>query len=139
MKSVFFSKQKEVNEIFFDITINLKCPLLEASQYCVALSEITGRIQSKDERKKTPLYLCCDICEDSNVMDVKMPVLRQIIRSQGGNITNTLNSKFWMNIVRDEITQIRLYISDIYGELQPLSNCLLNGTLLFTKNEETYN
>ena len=135
MKSVFFSKQKPDDELFFDITINLNCPI-EVPNNSLALGELNGRIQSKNERRRTPLYLCCDLCEDSNVMNTKMPVLRQIIRAQGGNISNPVQNLIWCNIVRDHITSIRLYISDV-GELEPLSNCLLNGTLIFS-NEESY-
>ena len=65
-----------------------------------------------------------------------MPVLRQIIRSQGGNITSTLNNMIWLKVNRSTVKRIRLYIADINRELQSLSNCLLNGTLL-SKNEET--
>ena len=136
MKSVFFSKQKSDDDLFFDITINLNCPL-NVPNHCLALGELSGRIQSKNERRRTPLYLCCDLCEDSNVMNAKMPVLRQVIRSQGGNISNPVQNLIWCKLVRDHITTIRLYISDVDGELQPLSNCLLNGTLIF-KNEKTY-
>ena len=137
MKSVFFSKQKTDEEDFFDITLNLNCPI-NVTGHILALAELNGRVQAKAERRRTPLYLCCDLCEDSNVMNVKMPVLRQIIRSQGGNISNPVNVLIWNKIVRDRIQSIRLYISDINGELQPLSNCLLNGTLIF-RNEKTYN
>ena len=70
-------------------------------------------------------------------MNTKMPVLRQIIRAQGGNISNPVQNLIWCNIVREHISSIRLYISDVEGELQPLSNYLLNGTLIFS-NEETY-
>ena len=130
MNPVFFSKQKLPEEDFFDITLELNCPL-EVRNKFVGLVELQGRIQSKDEKKKTPLYLCCDTCEDSNVFKVKMPVIRQVIRSQGGNITNTLTNVIWIKVNRETIKRIRLYIADINGELQPLSNCLLNGTLVF--------
>lgn len=137
MKSIFFSKQKLPEENFFDITIELNCPL-EIPDHLIALAELTGRVQSKDERKKTPLYLCCDVCEESNVQKIRMPVIRQIIRSQGGNITNSLNNLIWLKVNRTDLKRIRLYIADINGGLQSLSNCLLNGTLIF-KHEETYN
>ena len=137
MKSIFFSKQKNDNETFFDITLNLNC-LLNVAGHCLALAELSGRIQSKNERRRTPLYLCCDVCEDSNVMNVKMPVLRQIIRAQGGNISNPVNNLIWFKIIREEIRSIQLYISDVEGELQPLSNCLLNGTLIFSHEETNY-
>ena len=136
MKCVYFSKQKQTDEAYFDINLKLKCPI-EVENHIVALGELTGQIQSKDEKRKTPLYLCCDICEESNVLNSKMPVIRQIIRSQGGNITSTLNNLFWLKVSQGFIKRIRLYIADINGDLQPLSNCLLNGALIF-QHEETY-
>ena len=114
----------------------MKCPI-DVENHIVAWGELTGRIQSKDEKKKTPLYLCCDICEESNVLNSKMPVIRQIIRSQGGNITSTLNNLFWLKVSWGFIKRIKLHIADINGDLQQLSNCLLNGALIF-QHEETY-
>ena len=78
------------------------------------------------------------MCEDSNVANVKMPVLRQIMRSQGGNISSSLNNIFWIEVTRNIIKSLQLYIADVEGKLQPLSNCSLNGTLIF-KNVETNN
>ena len=135
MKSVYFSKQIVLEDKYFYITLELNC-YIEVYNHVIGLGELTGQVQSKNERKKTPLYLCCDVCDESNVQDMKMPVLRQIIRSQGGNITSTLNNMIWLKVNRSTVKRIRLYIADINGELQSLSNCLLNGTLLF-KNEET--
>lgn len=136
MKSIFFSKQKNQNELYLDLTIELNCAI-DVTDHVIGLAELTGRIQSKDERRKTPLYLCCDLCEESNVLNVKMPVIKQVIRSQGGNISNTSNNIIWFKINRDQVKRLRLYIADINGDLQTLTNCLLNGTLVF-KHEETY-
>ena len=134
MKLILFSKQKDPKENYFDLTIELNCPL-QISNHVIALAELTGRVQAKDDKKKTPLYLCCDLCEDSNVFNIKMPVIRQILRSQGGNISNTLNNMVWVKVNRENIKRIRLYIADINGELQTLTNCLLNGTLVL-KHED---
>ena len=135
MKTFYFSKQKKPSETYFDYTIDLKCPL-DLLNYEVGLIDLTGRVQAKDKKKKTPLYLCCDICEESNVLNSSMPVIRQILRGQGGNITNNMNNVVWLKMTRNSIYKIRLYIADVYGNLQSLSNCLLNGTLAF-KHEET--
>ena len=132
MKSILFSKQKEQGESTFDLTLELNCPI-DVTDHILGLFELTGRIQAKDEKKKTPLYLCCDLCEESNVQNVKMPVIRQIFRSQGGNINNVLYNIIWYKINRNHVKRIRLYIADINGDIQALSNCLLNGTLVFKK------
>ena len=112
----------------------MNCPL-ELSENEVGLLDLTGRIQSRDEKKKS-LYLCCDICEESNVSDTVMPIIRQIFCSQGGTVSNNLNHVMWIKLTRYSISKIRLYIADVSGNLQPLANCNLNGTLGF-KNEET--
>ena len=137
MKTIYFSKQKKTNENYLDHTIELNCPL-ELCNHEIGLIDLTGRVQSKDEKKKTPLYLCCDICEESNVMNSSMPVIRQIMRGQAGNITNNMTNIIWLKVTRNFISKIRLYIADVDGNLQSLSNCLLNGTLGF-KHEETHN
>ena len=46
MKSVFFSKQKTDKEDFFDITLNLNCPINVTGQI-LALAELNGRVQAK--------------------------------------------------------------------------------------------
>ena len=138
MKFFSFTKKKEPNDIYYDYTFDLKCPIELSEEEEVGLLDLTGRIQSKDERKKTPLYLCCDICEESNVSDTVMPIVRQIFRTQGGTISNNMNHVMWIKLTRHSISQIRLYIADVSGNLQPLANCQLNGTLGF-KNEKTYN
>ena len=137
MKTIYFSKQKKGNEIYFDHTIELNCPL-ELYDHEVGLIDLTGRVQAKDEKRKTPLYLCCDICEESNVMNSSMPVIRQIMRGQAGNITNNMNNVIWMKMTRHSMHNIRIYIADVDGNLQSLANCLLNGTLGF-KHAQTNN
>ena len=133
MKFFLFSKQKQPNDIYFDYTFDLNCPL-ELSENVVGLINLTGHVQSRDERRKSPLYLCCDICEESNVSNTVMPIIRQIFRSQGGTISNNINHVMWIKITRNSVSKIRLYIADVTGNLQPLANCHLNGTLGF-KNE----
>ena len=105
MKLVLFSKQKLQQETFFDITLDLTCPV-DITNNVIGLGELTGHVQAKDERRKTPLYLCCDVCEDSNVENIKMPVLRQIMRSQGGNISSSLNNIFWIEVTRNIVKSL---------------------------------
>ena len=57
--------------------------------------------------------------------------LRQIFRTQGGTISNNMNKVMWIKLTRYSITKIRLYVADVAGNLQPLANCTLNGTLSF--------
>ena len=136
MKIFFFTRKKELNDIYFDYTFDLNCPL-ELSENVVGLLDLTGCIQSRDEQRKSPLYLCCDICEESNVSNTVMSIIRQIYRTQGGTISNNINHIMWIKLTRHSISKIRLYIADVSGNLQPLANCNLSGAQGF-KNEETY-
>ena len=134
MKIFFLQENTEHNDIYFDYTFDLNCPL-ELSENVVGLLDLTGCIQSRDERRKSPLYLCCDICEESNVSNTVMPIIQQIYRTQGGTISNNINHI--IKLTRHSISKIRLYIVDVSGNLQPLANCNLSSALGF-KNEETY-
>ena len=55
MKLVLFSKQKLQQETFFDVTLDFTCPV-DITNNVIGLGELTGRVQAKDERRKTPLY-----------------------------------------------------------------------------------
>ena len=52
---------------------------LEVESYGCGVTEITGKVQNGFNY---PLYLCCDICEESTVGNIKIPVLRFINRNQ---------------------------------------------------------
>ena len=55
MKSVYFSKQIVPEDKYFDITLELNC-YIEVHNHVIGLGELTGQVQSKNERKKL-LYI----------------------------------------------------------------------------------
>ena len=56
------------------------------------------------------LYLCSDIVEESDVGNIKMPVLRSLKRKNG--IPAEINNVIWLHVMRPSISKIRLYIAD---------------------------
>ena len=75
------------------------------------------------------LYLCSDIVEESDVGNIKMPVLRYLKRKNG--IPVEINNVIWLNVMRPSISRIRLYIADETGKILSLPKNTLNCTLLF--------
>ena len=60
-----------------------------------------------------PLYLCCNICEESTVGNIKIPVLRYLnINLQNEIINKSTDHVIWLRVIRPKITSIRLYIAD---------------------------
>ena len=75
------------------------------------------------------LYLCSDIVEESDVRNIKMPVLRSLKRKNG--IPTEINNVIWLRSMRPLISRIRLYIADETGKVFLLPKNTLNCTLLF--------
>ena len=75
------------------------------------------------------LYLCSDIVEESDVGNIKMPVLRSLKRKNG--IPVEINNVVWLRVKRPSISRIRLYIADDRGKVFSLPKNTLNCTLLF--------
>ena len=75
------------------------------------------------------LYLCSDIVEESDVGNIKMPVLRYLKRKNG--IPVEINNVIWLHVMRPSISRIRLYIADETGKILSLPKNTLNCTLLF--------
>ena len=75
------------------------------------------------------LYLCSDIVEESDVGNIKIPVLRSLKRKNG--IPVEINNVVWLCVKRPSISRIRLYIADDRGKVFSLPKNTLNCTLLF--------
>lgn len=129
MKCVYFHLEGKPGTNVLDERITLAMPL-KVEGYGCGLFEISGRVVNKNQ-KRDPLYLCCDICEDSNVHDNKMPVLRQLVRNGNGLIQNDINHIIWLKINRPIVSTIRLYIATADGELASLTSSKLDCALLF--------
>ena len=75
------------------------------------------------------LYLCSDIVEESDIGNIKMPVLRSLKRKNG--IQVEINNVVWLRVKRPSISRFQLYIADDRGKVFSLPKNTLNCTLLF--------
>lgn len=114
---------------------------LDLENYGCAVVEMSGEIKVFDtdgdgNQKKVKidetLYLCCDIVEDSVLMNTKLPILRSIyVNSKNSKINKPIENLIWLNVKRPKIDHIRLYITDKTGIPVSLSKSKLECTLLF--------
>ena len=110
-----------------DDTLELPVPL-EVEGYTCGVIEMSGKINNF----KGDLFLCSDICEESIVGDIRMPVLRSIRRKTNGLILNDLNHIVWLNVMRRHINTIHFYIANAKGEIVAFADSRLKCTLVFT-------
>ena len=109
-----------------DDTIDLPVPL-EVENYLCSIVEMSGKVNTLKE----DLFLCCDICKESFMGEIMMPVLRSIKRKANGMVNNDINHVIWLRVMRTHISNIHLYISDEYGEIKTVDKNKLKCTLLF--------
>ena len=111
-----------------DTTTILSIPL-EVESYGCGVIEMTGKVQNGFNY---PLYLCCDICEESTVGNIKIPVLRFINRNQQNGIVNkAIDHAIWLRVMRPTISSIQLYIADEQGKVISVEDDQFHCTLLF--------
>ena len=89
-----------------DNTLELPTPL-DVEGYLCGIVEIAGKVVNL----KGDLFLCCDFCEESVVGEIKLPVLRCIKRKQTGIVYNDINHVIWLQVIRPNISSIRLYMN----------------------------
>ena len=126
-KCVYLNLDKGGEQVL-DITTTLAVPL-QVEKYGCGLISIHGNVVPTGA-KKSPLYLCIDVCEDSNVGEIKMPVLRQLVRNSRGMIID-VNNIIWLRVNRPIVRSLRVYIADSVGRLASLSTGWLSCALLF--------
>lgn len=110
-----------------DKTTELPIPL-EVEGYGCGVIEMTGKIKSGFRDR---LFLCCDICEESYVNNIRLPILRYINRNSNGVINKSIDHVIWLRVMRPNISSIRLYIADEHGQIVSVDGNKLNCTLLF--------
>ena len=74
-----------------DDTIDLPVPL-EVENYLCIIVEMSDKVNTFKEN----LFLCCDICEESFMGEIMMPVLRSIKRKTSGMVNNDINHVIWL-------------------------------------------
>lgn len=99
--------------------------------WTVALTEFSTEslISSK---KKSELFVCCDICEESIVGGKEAPLLRRIYL--GKNPKNiTYSQPYYIPVKIGQLQQIAIYITDRDGNLVSFLNGPVTVTLHFKK------
>lgn len=114
-----------------DTTVDLPIPL-EVEGYVCGVIEMSGKIITTF---KGDLFLCSDICEESVVGDIVLPVLRNILRRGNGVVINDINHVIWLKVMRPHISNIRFYISNAKGDIMTFKDSKLKCTLLFIPPE----
>ena len=114
-----------------DTTTQLPTPL-EMQGYGCGVIEMTGKVYHSE---REPIYLCSNICEESFVGNIKMPILRRIKRGASGIVNSSIRNIIWLRVMRPTISSIRFYIANGKGEIITLGAEELNCTLLFIPNK----
>lgn len=83
---------------------------------CVAVVEISGKIDRPKSSLLRPLYLCCDFVDNANLHSRKMPILKQFTTNRQGYVNSTVGHVIWMKITHSRLSKIRLYICNDDGE-----------------------
>ena len=96
---------------------------------CEELKDQSLEQNNDDDGFTNNLYLCSDIVEESDIGNIKMPVLCSLKRKNG--IPAEINNVIWLRVMRPSISRIRLYIADETGKVFSLPKNTLNCTLLF--------
>ena len=141
-----------MNAIYIEMTssdhrMSLPVELDMRNKQC-ALFEATGTVVPY---MKKPLFLCSDFIESSIVGERMIPVLRRIqlmpdeedeqdddgddAKKKGkvrtsGIVDHIFHKMLWMSTNRDEVDEIRVYISDETGKTVTFSSCDLSCTLV---------
>ena len=123
MKSLYISTSG-------DTILELPVPL-ELDRCVCGIIEMSGRLSTY----KGDLYLCSDICEESLVGDIVIPVLHKINRRTNGVVINDINHVIWLRLMRPQITSIHFYIVNARGDIMLSEDDKLKCTLLFTSSK----
>lgn len=119
-----------------DSIIDFPCSL-ELDNYGCGIIKLSGKIPDnlksgdKKLKKKDSLYLCSDICQESIVNNIFLPVLIKIEKNNNGIISGNINHVTWLKLKRYSINNLRLYITDEEGDIVLLGDNYLYCTLLF--------
>lgn len=127
-------------------TINHVFPIqYDFNGYWVAITQLEGDVKLIDQSKgskfpNTPLYLCCDICEESYMsgQDGKLPKSLPILMelpSVIGNMDLFITEFLWYKVTNPFISHIKLYIVDETGTVPTFRSCDLRCSVLFARKK----
>jgi len=118
-------------------TINqLTADETQFSNHMIGLLCIHGKIVVDPDFIQKQLYICSDFCEQSIVANYgALPILRTLYLPDPNKagcceINNEYENILWLEVVRSEASQLRLYLTYDNGQLATLRHCDLMCTLL---------
>ena len=112
-----------------DSTIEFPIPL-DVKNYKCSVVDISGEVKNEQNKE---LFLCSDVCEESFIGNIKVPVLTKLKRKRTGAILGTIDHVIWLKVMRPTISSIRLYIATEEGKVVSLGKRQLQCTVLFSK------
>lgn len=82
--------------------------------WTVALTEFSSESWIASKKKKSELFVCCDICEETLIGGKEAPLLRRVyLGEKAENITYTL--PYYIPVKIGQLQQIGIYITDRDG------------------------
>ena len=104
---------------------------INTDKYLCGICNLEGKIVTPNYKKSQRLFLCSDICQESYVNSLKLPILCEMIRNQGGSVINEFYNITWLRILRPTISSLKLYICDEEGSTVAFDSGELRCSLLF--------
>jgi len=104
--------------------------------HMVGLFGVHGKVIVEPDNIQKQLYICSDLCETSIVANYgRLPILRPLYLPDPNKagcceISNEYENILWVDVMRREASQIRLYLTYQNGELAKVRHCDLTCTLL---------
>jgi hypothetical protein len=109
---------------------------LYLKDYVCAVTEIKGEFQVEEPQLYTnEWFLCCDFVHESIVDRGTLPVLHRIpckllVKNNIQRVNTEFSINLWVGCNRDDINEVRLYITDKNGTVPSFINCTLKCSLI---------
>ena len=105
---------------------------INTDKYLCGISYLEGKVVTPSYKKSDRLFLCSDVCQESYVNSIKLPILCEIYRNKkNGTVINEIYNITWLRILRPNISSVKLYICDEEGSTVSFWTGQLRCSLLF--------
>lgn len=116
--------------------------------YWLAVTQLEGNVRLADTslhpksslHAKTPLYLCCDVCEESYMAGqdsrppLKLPIIMEL-PAKMGNIDLFITDFVWYRVTKPFISDIKLYIVNETGSIPSFTKCDVRCSFLLARKK----
>ena len=132
------------NPLYLTTNGDTKIPLaqqLKLYGYVCAVTDMKGEFELlyPEEHVDDDFFLCCDFVHESILDSITLPALHRIplknVMSPNGRrktkrVNVAFSTKMWVGCNRDEVSEIRLYISTSKGHVPSFRKCELKCSLI---------